>query len=403
VVTGDLLLAHYSYYAPITATAPSGWTQLQSATLSGSVAETVWYRVASGGDTPGTTYTWSFSGTAYQAGGMLAYRGVDISVLPDGYCDNKGTNTTPTLCSFSNANSNDIYVGFFALDAAGGFGLPGDLSNRGSVAFASYVNLGSAAGDKRLGAAGTIAADSGALSGSGAWATVVLALKPQGGPTPTPTPQTSTATPGPTATPVVVSFIGSKTTTSKVQTVPAGVIAGDLLLAHYSYYAPITATAPSGWTQLRSASLSGSAAETVWYRVATGGDTPGTTYTWSFGGTAYQAGAMLAYRGVDTTVLPDGFCDNSGTSTTPTLCTFSDANSNDTYVGFFSLNSTGTFALPGDLSNRGTVAFASYVNLGSAVGEKPLGAAGAIAADSGALSGSGGWATVVLALKPSGP
>ena len=108
---------------------------------------------------------------------MLAYGGVDSSVLPDGFCDNTGSSATPRLCSFTNANSNDTYVGFFSLDA-GGFALPGDLSNRGSVAFSGYVNVGSAAADKHLGAAGTIAADSGSLSSSGAWATVVLALKP---------------------------------------------------------------------------------------------------------------------------------------------------------------------------------------------------------------------------------
>ncbi len=398
VIAGDLLLAHYSYYAPVTAAAPSGWTKLQSATLAGSTAETVWYRVATSGDTPGSTYTWNFSGTAYEAGAMLAYGGVDTSVLPDGFCDNSGTSTTPSLCSFSNANSNDTYVGFFALNATGGFGLPGDLNNRGSVADVGYVNLGSAAGDKQLGAAGTIGSDSGALGSSGAWASVVLALKPLGSSGPTPSPGAPTATP--TATPAVVSYIGSTTTTSKVQTVPAGVIAGDLLLAHYSYYAPITATAPSGWTQLQSATLSGSVTEKVWYRVATGGDTPGSTYTWSFSGTAYEAGAMLAYGGVDTSVLPDGFCDNSGTSIVPSLCSFSNANSNDTYVGFFALNSTGTFGLPGDLSNRGSVADVGYVNVGSAAGDKRLGAAGTIAADSGTPSSSGAWATVVLALKP---
>jgi CSLREA domain-containing protein len=398
VTAGDLLLAHYSYYAPIIATAPSGWTQLQSATLSGTAAETVWYRVATGGDTPGTTYTWSFSGTAYQAGAMLSYRGVDTSVLPDGFCDNTGTSATPTLCSFSNANNTDTYVGFLSLDASGTFTQPADLSNRGTIANVAYVNLGSAAGDKQLGAAGIIAADSGSLSSNGAWATVVIALKPLGsGPTPTP----GTPTPTPAATPAVVSYIGSTTTTSTSQKVPAGVIAGDLLLAHYSYYSAAIATAPSGWTLLESASLSGTATEKVWYRVATSGDTPGTTYTWSFSTTAYEAGAMLAYRGVDTSVLPDGFCDNTGTST-PSLCSFNNTNSNDTYVGFFSLDASGAFALPGDLSNRGTVVFVAYGNMGSAAGDKQLGAAGTIAADSGALSGSGAWAAVALALKPVG-
>jgi hypothetical protein len=387
----------YSYWTNTTATAPAGWQLLQNVG-STSAAEAVWYRFAYN-DTPGSTYTWTFSGNSEEAGAMLAYRGVAASV-EDGYCTNSGSSTHPSLCSFTTSSSNDEYVGLFAAGSTG-LSLPSDLTTRVLVQLYSGEHYGTGAADKTLGAPGTIAADTGSMTGSGTWATIALALKPAGaGPTATPT-ATLTATPTATATliPGTIAFVGSTSTTNAQMTVPTGVQNGDLLLASYSYWTNTTATAPAGWQLLQNLG-STNAAEAVWYRFAYN-DTPGSTYTWTFSGNSEEAGAMLAYRGVAASV-EDGYCTNSGSSTHPSLCSFTTSSSNDEYVGLFAAGGTG-LSLPSDMTTRVLVQLYSGENYGTGAADKTLGAPGTIAADTGSMTGSGTWATIALALKPAAP
>jgi hypothetical protein len=384
VQNGDLLLAFYSYWSNATATAPNGWHLLNFATESGSGVEAVWYRFASN-DAPGSTYTWSFAGaTPYESGGMLAYRGVDSSALEDNYCTNQGRGTAPILCSFTTADSSDVYVGFFAVENTN-LSLPNDLSARVLNQYAPGINFGVAAADKTLGSAGTAAAETASMN-SGGWATIAVALK-----------ALNSSTPSPTPTPTGITYVGSSNTGGTSQTVPASVQNGDLLLAFYSYWSYATATAPTGWHLLNSATKNGSGAETVWYRFANN-DVPGSTYIWSFSGaTPYEAGGVTAYRGVDPSALEDNFCTNQGSSSQPALCSFATTHSGDLYVGFFSTENTG-LVLPADLTSRVLNQYSPGINFGVAEGDKALGSAGTIAADTGSMN-SAGWATVAVALK----
>jgi hypothetical protein len=428
VQNGDLLLASYSYWTNSTPSAPAGW-QLLHTVASATAAESVWYRFANN-DIPGSTYTWSFSGSSYASGSVVAYRGVDPSV-EDGFCTSQGSSTKPTLCSFTTNFSNDEYVGLVSAGSSN-LTLPSDLTTRQLVPFLSGTHFGAGAADKTLTAPGVVAADSASMS-NGTWASIALALKPSGSnPTPTATATTATATvtvtptivptmvlptatatatainPTTTSTPTAtatavappanITYVGSTVTTTAQMTVPAGVQNGDLLLASYSYWINSSVTAPAGW-QLLDSAASSTAAQAVWYRFASN-DTPGSAYTWTFGGSkAYEAGTMLAYRGVDPSVQ-DGFCTSQGSSTTPTLCSFSTNFSNDQYVGFISGGSSG-LTLPSDLNSRALVPFLSGTRFADAAGDKTLGAPGTVAADS-ALMNNGTWAAIALALKPAG-
>jgi len=176
VQVGDLLLAFYSYWSFNTVTAPTGWQMLQSATSSGSGVEAVWYRFAGSSDVPGTAYNWSFSGsTAYEAGGMLAYRSVDPSAPQDGFCTNSGHSTAPSLCSFTTNFSSDMYVGFFATENTN-LVLPADLTGLVVNQYLSGSYFGVAAANKSLGSAGTVSADVGSMN-SGGWQPLRLRSK----------------------------------------------------------------------------------------------------------------------------------------------------------------------------------------------------------------------------------
>ena len=385
VQNGDLLLAFFSYWSPASATAPAGWTFLNTSVNSSSGTETAWYRIANN-DTPGSAYTWAFSGPGpYESGGMLAYRGVDTSQVVDGFCNNMGLSTVPNWCSFNTAFGGDEIVALIATENTG-LVMPGDLTQNVLLQYSHGNYFGVAAADKTLGAAGTVPADSGSMS-SGGWGTVAFALKPAGLSPPSPTP-----------VPSGISFISSYQTTNGTLKIPAGVQTDDLLLAFFSYWHIATAAAPPGWTQLQTEPSSSSGVETVWYRFATASDTPGTNYIWNFSGPGpYASGGMLAYRDVATVSLQDTFCLDSGNNNNPTLCSITTTASNDVYLGFYCTENTG-LVLPGDLTSRVLQQYSNGSFFGSAAADKQLGAAGAVAADTSSMN-PGGWETIVVALK----
>ncbi len=214
VQDGDLLLAFYSYWSNASMTAPSGWTQLHTAAANGSGRETAWYRFASN-DAPGSSYTWSTTGTPYEAGGMLSLRGVDPNDLEDGFCTNSGNSGSPTLCSFSTSNPNDMYLGLFATEATG-LSMPASLTAGVLNQYAAGSHFGVGTGTEQLNTDGTVPALTGAMN-SGGWASIAFALKPLGS---TPTPSaTGTATPTVTRTATVTATITSTPTVSPTSTV----------------------------------------------------------------------------------------------------------------------------------------------------------------------------------------
>ena len=104
---------------------------------------------------------------------------------------------------------------------------------------------------------------------------------------------------------------------------PVGVTSGDFLIAAIAVQGNQAITAPSGWTQIQN-DVSGSALRQVlFYRFATASEP--TSYTWALGASRAAAGAMTAYRGVDTTQpidVSNGQANASSTSiTAPTVTT----------------------------------------------------------------------------------
>ncbi len=403
VQNGDLMLAFYSYWSFASATAPAGWTVLHTSTQTGSGVIRVWYRIASN-DTPGSTRTWTFSGPGpYEAGGIVAYRGAAGAAFEDGFCTDHGNNAAPNLCSFTNTMSNDVYAAFYSTENIN-LQLPVDLNGQLINQYLNGSHFGVAAAAKNLGAPGLISSDLGAMN-SGGWATIAFAIKPAPPPTTTATATlsatptttaTATTTPTATATVAMVTLVNSTSTTSNVQTVPAGVQNGDLLFAFYSYWTLANANPPAGWTLLHTALQNGSGVETVWYRFASG-NAPGSTFTWNFTGSGpYAAGGMLALRGT-AAAFEDGFCTNNGNNASPTLCGFTTAHSNDLYLGFYSTEKTG-LVLPGDLTSIMLNQYVFGSHFGVAAARKSLGAPGMVPAEVGSML-SGGWATIAIAVK----
>ncbi len=188
VQNGDLLFAFLSYCgssleilqpfcggATAGETAPAGWTLLNTTAFFGYGTLTIWYRYAA---SEPSSYTWTASGSPSPtpAGGMVAYRNV---LLSDGSASNpSGTTQNPATGSFANAVANDWQVSFFGWASISALTM-GDWTSRVNVTCNTFP--GGAAGDKVLGAAGTVAADSSASTAAASdyyWGTYTVTLYP---------------------------------------------------------------------------------------------------------------------------------------------------------------------------------------------------------------------------------
>ena len=104
----------------------------------------------------------------------------------------------------------------------------------------------------------------------------------------------------------VVSHVSATTTaptgssTSMTMSLPAGVQAGDLLLAQIALDGNTTLATPSGWTLLQNDS--NTIVQALYYRFATASETGNVTWTWSNNRRA--AGGIVLYRGVDSSQPP---------------------------------------------------------------------------------------------------
>lgn len=104
----------------------------------------------------------------------------------------------------------------------------------------------------------------------------------------------------------VVSYVASTSVaptgnnTSMAVSLPAGVQAGDLLLAQIAIDGDVTVNTPVGWTLLQVDS--NSMVQALYYRFATASETGNVTWTWSSNRRA--AGGIALYRGVDPSQVP---------------------------------------------------------------------------------------------------
>ncbi len=162
--------------------------------------------------------------------------------------------------------------------------------------------------------------------------------------------------------------------TSIVATRPAGVVAGDVLLASIDTRGSSVVTAPAGWTLVRMDLNASSLRKSTYVRVATGSEPA--TYTWTFSGSRLAAAVIHAYSGVDTTTPVDvvgGQVNASGTAVTAPSITTTVANT--MLVGFFAKQSSGTWTPPAGMTERGEINGTGGTQTTSATGVDALQAA----------------------------
>jgi hypothetical protein len=230
-------------------------------------------------------------------------------------------------------------------------------------------------------------------------------ITPTNTPTNTPTASpTATSTPAPTVALNIslraVSFGNNGAgTTSLTLNTPAGVLTGDVMVAHVVVRATSTViTPPGGWVLIRRDNTTSSIGVALYYKIASASEPAGQTFTFS---SAEQAsGGIGAYSGVNNSSPIDAssgqYNPSTGTITAPSVTT---TFSNDQLLFFAADTTATTVTPPAGMTQRW---LATTTQTTSEMADQALGSAGATGTRVGtAASTSTSNIGELVALKPA--
>lgn len=347
---GDLLVAQVAFHTHDfvgTITAPAGWTTVRVDNDTNHEMQGVFWKVVTGSEPATYVFTNTTGDTGKEGSGAIAaYRGVDTTNPIDAH----GATVYPSGGSPIVAPSITTTVGgtqLLTLIGQRGNGpltpAPG-MVERFEVTSSSQNVIELA--DQAFAGPGPTGTRTVAAGDNGSSVAQSVALRPR-----------------------QVALVGSAGTGSAVNGAtgsitlnrPAGVLAGDVLIAHVALHTHAFAAnplpAPSGWALVRVDSDNAHVTSGVFRRVATAAEPAAYTFTNASGDTTQQAvGAVLAYRGVDT-VNPidahDGAASAGGSDTlvAPSVTTTRPGARLLSLVGVYG-NDQGPATPPGSMTER---------------------------------------------------
>ena len=194
------------------------------------------------------------------------------------------------------------------------------------------------------------------------------------------------------------SFAANPIAKSLVVPVPAGVQAGDVMVAVVDVKAAPPVTTPGGWTPVSDTTNGSNFRQLVSWRVATASEP--TSYKWSYGENRAASGAIVAYSGVATTDPVETFSAGTGTGTGITAPSITTAFDGAMIVGAFGINADSTISPPSGMTERGEIASAARLRTEVSDYVSPAGPTGAKVATAAAASANIGQ---LVALRPTVP
>ncbi|HSE81724.1 MAG TPA: Ig-like domain-containing protein, partial [Gaiellaceae bacterium] len=153
--------------------------------------------------------------------------------------------------------------------------------------------------------------------------------------------------------------------TSLTVTVPAGVEANDLLVAHIARSGNAAINTPSGWTAAGGTNNGSFLRQATFYRVADGSEPASYTWTWTV--TQPAAGGMSAYYGVKASSPLDviGTAATGNNTTTVTAPSITTGANDALVVAFFSSNTNSAYSTATGMSERYEAATSGGASIGS--------------------------------------
>jgi unsaturated chondroitin disaccharide hydrolase len=230
-----------------------------------------------------------------------------------------------------------------------------------------YTLAGIGAGSTAITAAapGYASASSAVVAPHSGSVTLDIALDPTGMPTPTPTPSptvpppTPTPTPSPTSPPSPPSTIAFRSASSAsnagattlVIGPPAGVAAGDVLVAGIGARGTPMIGAPAGWTLVRQEANGSTLRQALFVHVASFSEPA--SYTFTFSSAQSAAASIVAYSGVDPVSPIDASGGQvNGASSSLSAPSITTGVATDELVGFFATASLATVSPPAGMAER---------------------------------------------------
>lgn len=196
---GDVMVAWVAWNDPsITVTPPSGFSSVLRLAQANFAVETF-----ASTATPGGTWTFEFSSSTEAIGGILTYRGVDLTQPVEEWSGQVGSGTSVTAPSLTTSVSGARLVGIFSTEMPGTFTPPGGMTELQDIGCSWTAAIATA--DETLLSSGATGSRTATSTAGGEYVAHLVALRPDGIPTETPTPTrtpslTMTATPTPTHT-----------------------------------------------------------------------------------------------------------------------------------------------------------------------------------------------------------
>ena len=338
VTTGNLMIAQITLRNLDAITAPAGWTQIGNLRTQGtSLEQALYYKVATAGDTAGTTYSWSWTNNADAAGAIFAYSGVDtgspFDVTPS---DNSNGTGTASATGLTTTQNGDMIVAFYGVQGNvtatqdTGLGLTQEYTALSASSPASKVRITGADGTQATaGASGNKTATLGATAN---WVAHLAALTPTlaadgSGTLTTPTTNVSASQTGRTITFTYTAAAAGMQNGAVTIAVPGG--ASPWSAPSTTATAPGYTTASTGTVSVASqtitvsgVTLAGGATMTITYGSTAGGG-PGATATATTGAQTWQAQQKSRSTGTLTNLgsspsITVNAADGTGTLTTGT-------------------------------------------------------------------------------------
>jgi hypothetical protein len=201
--------------------------------------------------------------------------------------------------------------------------------------------------------------------------------------------------------PVFRAASGATGLNSVYLTTPAGVVAGDVLVAHVSNRDNWSMPTPAGWTPLRRDNNGTQLQAAVFWRVATASEPAGVTFTLTGASNTQMVGGNLAYSGARTTnpVGVSGVTTGTGTTATTPSVTTTVAN---TFLVQIVVKRQEALPAPTGTTSRGSLLAAGPGGIGVVAGDETFadpGATGARSSTSGSAFSSE-WVAHTIALRP---
>ncbi len=292
---GDVLIAQVDFHTHDfvgTITAPSGWTTIRVDNDTNHEMQGVFWKLAGASEPATYTFVNTTGDTNREGtGAITSYRGVDRTNPVDAHAATTypGGDSSIVAPSVTTTMAGTKLLALLGQRANGPVTAPTGMTKRYEINAGNQCLVTMA--DENRAAVGATGTRTFASADNGSSVVQTVALRPI-------RPQlVATGLPGTAPN----GNAGSLTLVT-----PAGVAAGDVLIAHvvlhgHSFGANPAFTAPSGWSTIRTDADNAHITAAVLWRVATASEPATHTFTNLTGDTSQQAaGAILAYRGADT-------------------------------------------------------------------------------------------------------